>query len=1191
MNIITWNYQGAVSQSFHRSLKYLIQVFSPSILCLFEPKVSGFQANSICSNFGFNDWLRIEVVGFSGGIWIFWNNNCSLDICYTHPQFVLMQVHEAYSPQWSFAAVYGIPNITLRRKLFNELTRLNMNIRGPWLVAGDFNSVCSPDETSNPDNWQNTRCADFTDWIFNEGLVDLGFSGAKFTWMRGLNQQTFKGARLDRGLCSVDWKTAFADSLVEHLPMLSSDHSPILIKTSSSPSFPRLRPFRFNMAWSSHQLFQPFVHDKQLYAFEVFWMKLESMRAKYEAMEMDATLPKESRVVLSMVLVILADNCRPELLKLDRNLRKELEEILHQEELLWFQRSREEWIVSGDRNTHFYHVATSVKNSSLKVKRLRDDSGIWITDETALRDHIRRYFGDLFTTDQSHSATLPRGRYPIIHEDVWREVNKTFSLEEIKQALFDMSPCKAPGPDGFSAGSYQQAWQTVGDSIIAYAKEFFENGILTEGSNDTVITLIPKTSNPETVRQLRPIGFCNVTYKVLTKAMTSRLKDILQKLVGQYQTSFVPGRQITDNILVYQEQAVLQRTGIPRVDDMGKYLGVPSIHGRLKKDSFAGMIDKMRNCLAGWKSKSLSLAGRHVLVQSVLSTIPFYTMQTTLIPKGVISSMERLIRSFLWGAKEGERKCNLVNWYTVTSNKDFGGLGIRRLEEMNISFLAKLGWRLMTEEDSFFARVFRTKYAVPISNPSQWRPKQNMLNAWKCILKSVPAILAGSKHLVRNGKGTLFWQDIWIGDRSLRDVASPQIPDSISQLKVSDYWSNIDGWKWDDFEDFLPSAITDAMAAILICPDDHMQDQIIWSGETSGLLSVSSAYNIITETPNVTNDPTWGKIWKLKLPSRIRIFLWLAKHNRAMTNTVRARKGFTSNDRCWACPNEAEDIEHVLRKCPKAQAVWENILPELAPSRNSLPFAEWLTQGLTDSNGGRSPSISANLFATSVWWIGRWRNEAIFNNQEISLNSKISWILTQHKEITTAFARASHPVGSSNAAAWKQLTWSKPQENYIKINVDGSMHPQNSMAGCGGVARDSSGEWIGGFTSNIGRYHPLMAEVWAVLREIELAKSLDLHQVIFESDSKAIVDGITTNSLANSFVCNFLATCRRELQGIRDWRIAWVPREQNGTADALARMAISRPRGVPVLSHPPVDIIPFLYYDCNSFAVWRFSSL
>ena len=53
--------------------------------------------------------------------------------------------------------------------------------------------------------------------------------------------------------------------------------------------------------------------------------------------------------------------------------------------------------------------------------------------------------------------------------------------------------------------------------------------------------------------QFRPISLCNVLLKIITKTMVLRLKEVMNKLIGPAQSSFIPGRLSTDNILVVQE--------------------------------------------------------------------------------------------------------------------------------------------------------------------------------------------------------------------------------------------------------------------------------------------------------------------------------------------------------------------------------------------------------------------------------------------------------------------------------------------------------------------------------------------------------------------------------------------------------------------------------------------------------------
>ena len=137
--------------------------------------------------------------------------------------------------------------------------------------------------------------------------------------------------------------------------------------------------------------------------------------------------------------------------------------------------------------------------------------------------------------------------------EMQQTLSNEYTADEIKAALFQMGPTKAPRPDGMNALFYQKFWHIVGDNVVSAVLEFLNTGYMPLALNHTFIVLIPKIKNPVKVSDFRPISLCNVIYKIIAKVVANRLKQILPHIISPTQSVFVPRRLITDNVLVAYE--------------------------------------------------------------------------------------------------------------------------------------------------------------------------------------------------------------------------------------------------------------------------------------------------------------------------------------------------------------------------------------------------------------------------------------------------------------------------------------------------------------------------------------------------------------------------------------------------------------------------------------------------------------
>lgn len=227
------------------------------------------------------------------------------------------------------------------------------------------------------------------------------------------------------------------------------------------------------------------------------------------------------------------------LIGLDIKLRQELHDTLAQEESLWRQKSRIQWLSEGERSTKFFHLSVLQRRRRNLVSQLKDDSGVWCLDAAMLKSMARSFYANLYTTAGVRHPAPHCWNFPVLSSLDRDPLNGSVTADEIKQALFQMGPDKAPGPDGFSPGFFQQFWSTVGDSVVRFVQDVFRTGLVPPHANAAIICLIPKVVCPEHISQFQPIALCNVLIKIVSKVLANRLQLVMPLLTGPCQSSFI----------------------------------------------------------------------------------------------------------------------------------------------------------------------------------------------------------------------------------------------------------------------------------------------------------------------------------------------------------------------------------------------------------------------------------------------------------------------------------------------------------------------------------------------------------------------------------------------------------------------------------------------------------------------------
>ncbi|KAE8724668.1 hypothetical protein F3Y22_tig00009942pilonHSYRG00021 [Hibiscus syriacus] len=455
--ICSWNVRGLGKNEKKRAVQNLVSNFNPTFLWLQETKTEKFR-KSFFRRSGINKLkgiLESPSVGSAGGLLCCWDDN----VFELENQFVSRRFIATFGKLRSidsgcgFINVYGPAVEEEKSGFFEELSSFLSGQTYPICVGGDFNVYLQEDEKLGRGQSRSSMEI-FNEFILHTGLIDLP-----------LNGELFPGV---------------VQSL---LPRSLSDHNAIVLE-NKGVDWGR-KPFRLFNYLMDEEGFEDlkWSGNREKYPGAL----ISELEKKISLIEDD--IQQKQGTVDSEVLIEL------------KNLRAELWMLHKIQEQIWFQYSRTNWIVDGDRNTKYFHTCATIRNKRNALLAL-NFKGETVEDPTAIKAIVKEYFFKIYnerTTLEIDDLNLD---FPRIFLEQKQFLEQEFSEEEVWEVVKSCGSNKAPGPDGFNLGFFKRFWQFL---------------------------------------------------KILSKCLSRRLRSCISDLISPSQFAFIPGRQILDCSLIANE--------------------------------------------------------------------------------------------------------------------------------------------------------------------------------------------------------------------------------------------------------------------------------------------------------------------------------------------------------------------------------------------------------------------------------------------------------------------------------------------------------------------------------------------------------------------------------------------------------------------------------------------------------------
>lgn len=636
---------------------------------------------------------------------------------------------------------------------------------------------------------------------------------------------------------------------------------------------------------------------------------------------------------------------------------------------------------------------------------------------------------------------------------------------------------------------------------------------------------------------------------------------------------------------------------VPILEKTGKYLGIPSDWGQMKKQMLDWIIARVDRKLEGWKEQLISKAGKEVLIKMVVQALPQYAMNIFKIPLSICRSIERKISAFWWRQNAQQKGIHWKSWEVLKKRKAQGGMGFKDLVEFNKAMLGKQAWRLEKTPEALWSRIFKGLY---FPNGNLWTATRGARPSWgwQSLLIGRDALKPDLKWEVGDGKSINLRDDRWLMSGSIGGPANRDNPKLVAE--IIDPTTRT--WKYHKITEIFDSQISEEIQATTLSIFAR-PDRLIWTGHNSGEYKTKNGYYKL-QAANTSKiechasssyqvpQQLWTEIWHLQTTPRIRHFMWSLCNEGLPTRANLYRRKIIPEPTCPLCSQFPETSEHLFGLCLWTRKIWQHHYTDMNVSPTSITrtdrwVSEYLRSGITESQKA--------IFATTLWLIWKARNAWIFNGKRKTQEQIVNEALLSHqlyeKWNPREKLKRSYP-----------RTWQPPATGSLKINVDCSWLAEKSEGSIAGICRGEAGVCIGGFAQKFRAQSAQEGETLAVqqallwlrrqrtaLTGLQTAARTQLifsSPVCISSDCTYVVEAILGQTEVAWASRPNVLDCRELLAQMRNVTLRYEARETNRAADWLAKSHNTGSLPSNWVSHPPLELYLILCMDfqlsCNS---------